>query len=334
MTQKRLPTLRDVAQAAGVSTATVSKYCSGARRFSPAVEAAVQAAIEQLGYRTNHMARSIATGRSGAVGLVVLDLGNPHFTGIVKGASRVAQANDYSMAFVDTAESKAPERHLVEALSRRVDGLVVSSRLADESIEWLNALGKPVVFFGRYGHAGVHSVGADGYLAGLMIGRHLMTLQHRRVAYVGFPGSRWNAERARGLRDALAEAGQTLRTLDVDAPTPEAGEAAASRLLLEGGQLPDALVTYNDLIALGLMNEARTLGVAIPAEVSLASFDDIAYGRYTSPALTSVAMNSEQMGEVAMQRLLQLIDGQLEHPFDEVLAPRLVVRESTCRRAA
>ena len=330
---KRPSTLRDVAAAAGVSTAAVSKFCSGAQRFSPAVEASIQAAIERLGYRTNHMARSIATGRSGAVGLVVLDLGNPHFTGIVKGASRVAQANDYSMAFVDTAESKAPERHLVETLSRRVDGLVVSSRLADESIEWLRTLGKPVVFFGRYGHAGVHSVGADGYQAGLMIGRHLMTLQHRRVAYVGFPASRWNAERRRGLSDALAEAGQTLASFDVDGPTPEAGEAAASSLLL-GDQRPDALVTYNDLIALGLMNEARALGVSIPGAVSLASFDDIAYGRYTSPALTSVAMNSEQMGELAMQRLLQQIAGKLEHPFDEVITPRLVVRESTCRRAA
>ncbi|MBV8500108.1 MAG: LacI family DNA-binding transcriptional regulator [Paucibacter sp.] len=331
-TKHRPPTLRDVAAAAGVSTAAVSKYCSGAQRFSPAVEAAIQAAIEQLGYRTNHLARSIATGRSGTVGLVVLDLGNPHFTGIVKGASRVAQANDYSMAFVDTAESKAPERHLVETLSRRVDGLVVSSRLADESIEWLKALGKPVVFFGRYGHEGVHSVGADGYLASLMIGRHLMTLEHRRVAYLGFPGSRWNAERRRGLGDALAEAGQKLRVFEVDAPTPEAGEEAASRLLLDG-QRPDAIVTYNDLIALGLMNEARSLGVSIPGDVSLASFDDIAYGRYTSPTLTSVAMNSEQMGEVAMQRLLQLIAGELEHPFDEVIAPRLVVRESTLRRS-
>lgn len=332
MIKKRLPTLRDVAEAAGVSVATVSKYCSGGQRFSAGVEAAIQAAIDSLGYRTNHMARSIATGRSGAVGLVVLDLGNPHFTGIVKGASRVAQANDYSMAFVDTAESKAPERHLVETLSRRVDGLVVSSRLADESIEWLQALGKPVVFFGRYGHAGVHSVGSDGYLAGLMIGRHLMSLQYQRVAYVGFPASRWNAERIRGLSDALAEAGRKLEMLDVDAPSPEAGEAAASRLLL-GGERPDAIVTYNDLIALGLMNEARALGVSIPRDVSIASFDDIAYGRYTSPTLTSVAMNSEQMGEVAMQRLLQLINDELAHPFDEVLAPRLVVRESTCRRA-
>lgn len=333
MTQTRLPTLKDVAAAAGVSTATVSKFCSGTRRFSPAVEASIQEAIDNLGYRTNHMARSIATGRTGAVGLVVLDLGNPHFTGIVKGASRVAQANDYSLAFVDTAESKAPERHLVETLSRRVDGLVVSSRLADESIEWLNALGKPVVFFGRYGHPGVHSVGADGYLAGLMIGRHLVSLDHRRVTYVGFPSSRWNAERIRGLREALAERGCTLEMVDVEAPTPEAGEAAASRLLL-AGKRPDAIVAYNDLIALGLMNEARALGVEIPRDVSLASFDDIAYGRYTSPSLTSVAMNSEQMGEVAMQRLLQLINQELAHPFDEVLTPRLVVRESTRRRAA
>jgi LacI family transcriptional regulator len=331
--QKRLPTLRDVAREAGVSAATVSKFSSGARRFSPAVEAAIASAIERLGYRANHVARSMVTGRTGTVGLVVLDLGNPHFTSIVAGANRVALAHDYSVAFVDTAESKAPERQLIETLSRRVDGLVVSSRLADRSIDWLTRLGKPVVFFGRLGHPGVHSVGSDGYQAAFMAGRHLMDLQHRRVAYVGFPASRWNSDRVRGLTKALAESGCSLTVHDVNAPTPEAGEAVASQVFL-GEQRPDAVVAYNDLVALGLMHAARALGLAIPQMVSVTGFDDIVYGRYMDPPLTTVAMSSEEMGAVAMQRLIQLIDGKLTSPFDETIAPRLVPRGTTCMREA
>ncbi len=306
-------------------------FCNGARRFTPAVEARITAAIAQLGYSANLVARSMVTGRTKAVGLVVLDVSNPHFTSIVKGANRVATAHDYSVVFVDTAENKAPERQLIEALSKRVDGLVVSSRMADESIEWLNNLGKPVVFFGRLGRFGLHSVGADGYQAALMLGRHLVELGHQRIAFVGFAGSRWNAERSRGLTDALAERGLSLTVHEAGGPTPEAGEAIASQVFL-GAVRPDAVVAYNDLLALGLMHQAHTLGVAIPQSVSVAGFDDIIYGRYMTPPLTTVALHSEEIGELAMQRLLQLVAGDHFEPFDEIIAPRLIPRGSTQRR--
>jgi LacI family transcriptional regulator len=329
---KRQATLRDVAAAAAVSTATVSKFVNGTQRFSPEVEARIKESISRLGYQSNPLARSMITGQTGAVGVVILDIRNPHFTAIVKGANRVAMSRGYNLLFVDTEESQSPERQLLETLSRRVDGLIVSSRLPEESIAWLAELGKPVVFFGRLGRLGIHSVGSDGYRAAFMLGRHLVELGHRDVAYVGFKAARWNQERLRGLNDALAEVGKAARVFEVNAPSAEAGERIASQVLL-GPDRPHAVVAYNDLVALGLMSEARTLGLHVPEDVSVAGFDDIAYGRYASPGLTTVDMQSERMGDVAMQRLLEAINGELAQPFDEILEPRLVPRASTRRRA-
>jgi LacI family transcriptional regulator len=328
---KRPATLRDVAAAADVSTATVSKFVNGAQRFTAEVEARMTAAIAELGYQSNPSARSMITGQTGAIGVVILDIRNPHFTAIVKGANRVAMGRGYSLLFVDTQESKTPERQLLETLSRRVDGMIVSSRLPEQDVAWLADLGKPVIFFGRLGRLGIHSVGTDGYRAAFMLGRHLIELGHRDVAYVGFKASRWNQERQRGLNDALAEAGLTVRPFEVDAPSAEAGEGIASKVLL-APRRPDAVVAYNDLIALGLMSEANTLGVRVPDDVSVAGFDNIDFGRYASPALTTVDMQSERMGQVAMQRLFEVIAGELTQPFDEILEPRLVPRASTRRR--
>jgi DNA-binding LacI/PurR family transcriptional regulator len=332
----RAPTLQDVALAAGVSVATVSRHRRGTRRFAPELQARIDAAVAALGYRGNEVARSLVTGRTGTVGLVVLDLSNPHFTGLVQGAHRVALEQRMSVAFVDTAESQAPERHLVEALAQRVDGLVVSSRLAAGAMEWIARLGKPVVFFGRLGLPGWHSVSTDGYAAAVMLGRHLAELGHRHVAYLDFAASRWSAERERGLRDALAPFGARLTVHAVAAPSADAGEAAAAQVLLgagtrAGSTRPDAVVAYNDLVAIGFMHEARRLGVAVPGRVSVAGFDDIELARHVSPSLTSVAMNSQAMGAVAMRRLLQLIAGELPAPFDERLAPRLMARDSSSR---
>ena len=334
MSISRAPTLQDVALAAGVSVATVSRHRRGSRRFAPELAARIDAAATALGYRDNQVARSLVTGRTGAVGLVVLDLANPHFTGLVQGAHRVALQHQMSVAFVDTAESQAPERQLVEALAQRVDGLVVSSRLARGALDWITRLGKPIVFFGHLGLPGWHSVSTDGHAAATLLGRHLAEQGHRHVAYLDFPASRWSAERQRGLSQALVAAGARLTVHTVAAPSAEAGEAVAAQVLLGSGRdgaadRPSAVVAYNDLVAIGFMHEARRLGVAAPAQVSVAGFDDIELARYVSPALSTVAMNSHAMGAVAMQRLLQLIAGDLPEPFDETLAPRLMLRGSS-----
>jgi LacI family transcriptional regulator len=324
------PTIRDVAAAAGVSVATVSKFMNGTQRFSAPVEARLKAAIEQLGYRSNPLARSMITGKTRAIGLAVLDIRNPHFTNIVKGANRIALQQDYTLLLVDTEENQARERQLIEALSQRVDGLIVTSRMQEESALWMLELSKPVVLFGRSRHLPFPSVGSDSYLAAYMAARHLLNEGHRRIAYLGFGQSRWNAERLRGVTTCLQEAGLPIEVHDAHAPSAQAGERACSAIML-GPNRPDAVVCYNDLIALGFMKEARALGCRLPEDVSVVGFDNVPYGEYASPALTTMDLQSERMGELAMQKLLNVLDGNADDGY-AMLEPRLIVRESTARR--
>jgi LacI family transcriptional regulator len=188
--KKPISTIRDVAAGAGVSTATVSKFVNGTQRFSPGVEEAIARVIAELGYRSNPLAQSMITGRTQSIGLSLLDVANPHFTSVVKGANRVAQAHGYNLLLVDTEENPHRERPLLEALSRRVDGLIVISRMNEAEMNWMLELGKPLVFFGRLLQHDIAWVAGDDQRGASMLVRHLITLGHRRLAYLGFSKSR------------------------------------------------------------------------------------------------------------------------------------------------
>ncbi|BDI06540.1 LacI family DNA-binding transcriptional regulator [Sphaerotilus microaerophilus] len=330
--RRKAATIRDVAQAAGVSTATVSKFINGGQRFTREVEDRLTTVIRELGYVSNPLARGMITGQTGNVGIVILDILNPHFTSLVKGASRVARQAGLNLLFTDAAEGEMPELAMLQALSRRVDGLVVSARLSDASLDWLVQAGPPAVYYGgRTSHPGCFSVGSDNSEAALMLGRHLRDLGHRRIAYVGFSGARWSADRHAGLLRAFEGSGVELRLHDVQAPVPEEGERIASSVLL-CSEPPDAVVAYNDLLALGLMSQAQVLGLNVPGDVSVAGFDNIIYSRYTSPALTTVDMGSEAVGAIAMQRLVERIRGEAAGGGHETLIAHVLPRGSTRRR--
>lgn len=328
--KKSIPTIRDVAAAAGVSTATVSKYVNGAQRFSPAVEATIKQVIEQLGYRSNPLAQSMITGRTKTIGLSVLDVSNPHFTSIIKGANRVALEHGYTLLLVDTDENAARERALLEALSRRVDGMLVFSRMPEQEMEWMVDMQKPLVFFGRLTHLQLPCVGSDDRRGAYMITQHLVALGHERIAYMGFSRSRRDEERMGGIRECLDSHNLTLTTFDCNAPTAIEGERVSSSIML-GAAHPDAIICYNDLMALGFMKEAQTLGFRVPDDISVAGFDNIQFGRYTSPPLTSVDLQSERMGVAGMTKLLAAIDGDSQIDFTMV-EPQLILRSSTIRR--
>lgn len=329
--KSKLPTIRDVATAAGVSTATVSKYVNGAQRFSPAVEATIKSVIDELGYRSNPLAQSMITGRTKTIGLSVLDVSNPHFTSIVKGANRVALEHGYTLLLVDIDETPSRERTLLEALSRRVDGMLVFSRLPEQDMEWMVKLDKPLVFFGRLTHLKLPCVGSDDSRGGYMMAQHLVAMGHKRVAYMGFSRSRRDEERMGGIRACLESHGLPLLTYDGSAPTALEGERMSSSIML-GAQHPDAIVCYNDLMALGFMKEVQTLGFRVPEDISVAGFDNIQFGRYTAPPLTTVDLQSEQMGVVGMNKLLAAIAGDDSVDFT-MIEPQLILRSSILKRA-
>lgn len=328
----KAPTIRDVATAAGVSTATVSKYVNKAQRFSPAVEATIKAVIEELGYRSNPLAQSMITGRTNTVGLSVLDVSNPHFTSIVKGANRVALEHGYTLLLVDIDENPNRERMLLEALSRRVDGLLVYSRLAEDEMAWMARLDKPLVFFGRLAHMELPTVTSDDRRGGYMMAQHLVAMGHKRIAYMSFPKSHRDQDRMGGIRSCLEAHGLPLQVFSGGAPTAPEGERMSSAVML-GAERPDAIVCYNDLMALGFMKAAQALGFRIPEDISVAGFDNIQFGRYASPALTTVDLRSEEMGVVGMNTLLATIGDEANIDLS-LLEPQLILRSSILRRSA
>ncbi len=330
---KKKPTIRDVAAHAGVSIATVSKFINSTQRFTAGVERRIQAAIEALEYHSNPLARSMITGKTGSVGVAILDICNPHFTNMVKGANRVALEHGYNLLFVDTEESQARENELLDALSRRVDGLIVSTRMPEEHMERILAFGKPVVFSGRPAPEGIPSIGIDAFAAAYMIGELLVKQGHRDIAYLGFAPARPDKERMRGLSECLAAHGLGLTRYEVRGPTVAEGERVCSTVVLRKDK-PDAVVCYNDMVAIGFMGVARSLGISIPADMSVVGIDNIPFGRFTSPALTTVDTQSERLGEEAMRLLFRQIAGENPPDMDHILLePRLVMRDSTMVRA-
>ncbi|MQA39781.1 LacI family DNA-binding transcriptional regulator [Rugamonas aquatica] len=330
--KKNVATIRDVAAAAGVSTATVSKFVNGAQRFSPAVEATIKEVIAKLGYRSNPLAASMITGRTKSIGLSVLDVGNPHFTSIVKGANRVALAHGYTLLLVDTEENPDRERPLLEALSRRVDGIIMFSRMLESEMDWVMELGKPLVYFGRLSRLEIPWVISEDHRGAYMLARHLVSLGHKRIGYLRFPRSRRDEERLAGIRACLAAHDLELTVYEAGAPTAAEGERVCSSIML-GAEHPDALICYNDLIALGFMKAAHTLGFKLPEQMSVAGFDNIEYGQYTSPALTTVDLQSERMGVAAMEKLIAAIDGKPATSATKI-EPQLILRGSTIKRQA
>lgn len=328
--KKPVPTIRDVAAGAGVSTATVSKFVNGAQRFSPAVEEAVTRVIAELGYRSNPLAQSMITGRTQSIGLSVLDVANPHFSSVVKGANRVAQEHGYNLLLVDTEENPDRERPLLEALNRRVDGMIVISRIPEAEMDWMLEMGKPLVFLGRLAQRDIPCVAGDDHRGAAMLTRHLVTLGHKRIAYLGFSKSRRDEERLSGIRDCMAAAGLQLTVYDGSAPSALEGERMSSSIML-GATHPDALICYNDLMAMGFMKAAQTLGFRVPEDISVAGFDNIDFASYTQPPLTTVDLQSERMGAAAMEQLLAQIDGKPATP-STIIEPRLVLRHSTLNR--
>jgi LacI family transcriptional regulator len=328
--KKPVPTIRDVAAGAGVSTATVSKFINGTQRFSPAVEEAVTRVVAELGYRSNPLARSMISGRTQSIGLSVLDVANPHFSSVVKGANRVAQAHGYNLLLVDTEENPDRERPLLEALSRRVDGMIVISRIPESEMDWMLDLGKPLVFLGRLAQREIPWVAGDDHRGAAMLTRHLVTLGHKHIAYLGFSKSRRDEERLAGIRDCMSAMGLELTVFDGSAPSAQEGERMSSSILL-GASHPDALICYNDLMAMGFMKAAQTLGFRVPDEISVAGFDNIDFANYTSPPLTTVDLQSQRIGAAAMEQLLAQIDVKpAAHSI--IIEPKLVLRHSTLNR--
>lgn len=320
-------TIYDVARLAGVNPSTVSRALNQPGRVNAATEKRIRAAAEALDYRVNPMARALPTGRTSIVGLVVSDITNPVFFDIVRGAETAASRQGYTLVLTESEESDQREYERAAQLLRMVDGLLLATpRMSDEQIRSLAAQ-KPVVVVNRLVE-GVRSIVPDIQAGIAEAVRHLSGLGHRRIAYVPGPPLSWTAGRRGELLAQRCDWAQLeLVRLDPAAPTVAGGRAAAAAVRDAG---VTAVFAYNDLVAIGLMQELVEARVAVPRDLSVIGFDDIFGADFTTPALTTIKSPLREEGDLAMNALLGGLgsgDAPASSAFDPATA--LVVRGST-----
>ncbi|MGC9664972.1 LacI family DNA-binding transcriptional regulator [Planosporangium sp. 12N6] len=320
-------TIRDVAKASGVHISTVSRTFTAPHLVREETRARVLAVAERMGYRPDRAARSLITGRTQNLGLIVADLANPFFPPLIKAAARQAGTRDYHVFVADTDEDPAVEEELVRTLAKQVDGILLCSpRMTNDQIQRLSQLVPLVVINRRL--EGLATVVMDvGHGARLAV-EHLTCLGHRDLAMLGGPRRSWtNREIRRSATAAARAAGVKLTLLGPYRPTQESGERAAGQVAAAGAT---AVLAYNDLMAIGLLDGLTKLGLRVPEDISIVGVDDIGPSRCTSPKLTTVANPTVAAGRTAVDMLLNL-DDPMATTAQVVLHTTLVVRQSTGR---
>ncbi|HEX3979022.1 MAG TPA: LacI family DNA-binding transcriptional regulator [Solirubrobacteraceae bacterium] len=323
--------IHDVAQRAGVSVATVSRSYTVPETVREATRVRVLEAAAELGYRPNRAARGLITGRTGNVGVIVPDIGNPYFQGVLKGAQARAREADYAVFVADGQESAAEEEALIGAMSKQVDGILLcSSRLAPGTLAALERA--PAVALLNRRVDGLSTVTVDSADGMRQAMTHLAALGHERCAFLSGPRRSWsNQQRLRGLRTAARAAGAQIVTIGPVAPQFEGGVDAAEQVLASGAT---AVLAYNDLVAAGMLSRLAQLGVEVPGALSVVGFDDIPLAAMLTPALTTVAAPTTQAGAAAVEALLSRLERPDAPPSVQQLPARLVVRGSTARPGA
>lgn len=329
----RKVSIKDIARRAGVSHSTVSRALRGSPLVNPRTAERIRRLAARMGYIPNAAARSLATARTGIVGLVITSLADPFLAEIVRGVEEVALEAGYRL-FLATSNAD-PDRELaaVRALAEsRVEGVIVaSSRVGELYLPHLKALKVPIVLINNHREGPfLYSVAADSWQGASLAVSHLLALGHRRIAYIaGPPAARTNRERWEAYRAMLAAAG-----IDPDPEwmvegngRPEGGEWGLRRLL-SAPRRPTAVFCYNDMTAIGALRAARAAGVRIPADLSIVGFDDILFAAYTEPPLTTVAQPKYEMGRVAMGLLLRLLQG--ERTPTHLRLPCQLVERASC----
>lgn len=333
----REPTILDVANQAGVSTATVSRVINNTAHINESTRTRVQQAIKALGYKPNPHLKPAKTAAPGTIALVVTDILNPFFQEIVRGVLDEA-GSAYTLQLNNTSEDPAQEQALLNALTdRRIDGIIVCATRVPgpELIDIYERNHTPLVVINRrLNHPGIPCLTVDFQNGMYRATQHLLNLNHTQIAYLGgYTSIESSFARRRGIEEALAEAGLTLHPDYVvnHFPSIEGGfQAMSSLLALPPARRPTAVICYNDVIALGALHAARTFGLSVPEHISLVGFDDITMSAHSNPPLTTVSQPKYRMGRLAMQMLRQLIAGQpiLGGGYTLMESP-LIVREST-----
>jgi LacI family transcriptional regulator len=325
---EKAATIYDIAKLAGVNPSTVSRALTTPGRINATTEAKVRAAAKQLNYRVNTFARALPTGKTRMIALMVADITNPVFFKVVRGAETVAAEEGYTLVIAESQESSTVEAATLERILPSVDGVIFgTTRLSDEEIYQVNGE-KPVVLINRLVED-VADVVPNNEAGIIEAVEHLAELGHKHIAYLSGPLASWiNKDRWTLLMKSAVAAGMTVVEISSAEPTVEGGRQALDRVLASG---VSAVVTYNDVMGIGLLRAATAAGVTVPEQLSIIGFDNIFGSDFTSPPLTTIQMPLEKVGADAVHALLKSLNGNAEdetpHGSDETTS--LLVRGST-----
>lgn len=324
-------TLQQVADHAGVSTATVSRVARGIGQVSAPTRAKVIAAITELGFRPSHLGRALAARRHGALGVVLPGLSGPYHSEVIAGFEQEAVASRLSVLILGTHLLKEA-RELVLDMADRVDGIaVLGGSIPDEVVDELLIRDCPVVQLAGRHRSGIRTVRAEGVQAVRALTRHLIADHgYEHLAFVGNPtGSPDGEARWHGFRLAHQDAGRPLPQTPVRVGHDQPGGLIAAETLFNAERRrPRAVVCVNDETALGVLVSALGRGLSVPGDVAITGFDDVTAARLTAPGLTTVRQPMRELGVRTVRTLQAVIEGAVVLSTDEVLPSEIVLRAS------
>lgn len=323
----REATIADVARAAGVSRATVSRVLNGRATVDGALARRVEEAITALDYRPSETARNLSLGRTNTVALLVPDLGNPMFQAILHGVTLAASKDGFQVLVGDTQERPELERRAALDARRRCDALLLCApRMSGDDLDAVLSRARPVVVVNRGVSDAIPQLAMDYRHAIGLVADHLAELGHRRLLYLGGPmTSASNRLRLKGIADAEVRHPHLVVERREVGASLDAGWDVAETVL---GSEATGVIAFNDLVAIGLLSRLDDLGVPVPGRLSVVGVDDIPFARYSRPHLTTVSVPQDTIGGRAWALLK---DAMTAAP---VAAPvwirgELIVRQST-----
>ena len=320
-------TIYDVARVAGVSPSTVSRAFSRPGRVSAQTAEKIRQVAEELGYRSREVSRTAAKSTTKVLGLAVADITNPFNFRVIRGCQAAAAEAGFVVTLNDAQESEALEREMLRRSLPLLDGLIVaSSRLSDTELRTV-AKQLPVVILNRR-VAGLHCIIPDMAHGVRKATEHLLALGHRNITYLAGPEASWaDGLRWRAMRDSAKELGFTEHRVGPFAPTLQGGRGAAEVI---AARRLKAVVCFNDLMAIGLMQGLAERGIKVPEQISIIGFDNIFASALVTPGLTTVAAPLTMLGDSAVRYVVASLAGNKSAETAPVSVPvRLIVRHST-----
>ena len=330
--------LKDIAQELGVSVVTVSKVLRGRPDIGEQTRQRVLRRMQELNYRPNMVARGLVTGRTYTIGLIVPDLVQPYFAELARSISGVLRGADRALILASSQGDPAIEQSEMRTLLQRgVDVLLIASCQAEKwSLDALREAAVPCILVDRnLPKSSMSFVGIDDFRAGAMATEHLAEIGKTRIAHIAGGGTWPSAERLRGYQAALlkhsleARPEYVVATSGLEEDGDTIGYESMRKLLRSARAAPDAVFCYNDMAALGAMHAAAEYGLRIPEEIAFVGCGNVGFSKYLRYPLTSIDQSVPELGRIAGELALLLDDNRGRSAETVLLAPRLIVRDSS-----